>query len=107
MRRSPQQFANDSETAILERRELERLPATGRITFCLIGTRDSITGQLVDRSEHGFRAIHTGLTLRSGDDVTFRMAAFQGTARVVWTRAKASERESGFRIVDAVGLWES
>ncbi len=65
----------------------------------LFGTRRSITGQLRDISEGGFRAVHTGLVLRSGDQIEFQAAAQHGIAKVVWTRASGLERESGFRII--------
>jgi len=99
MRPNPLQLAGNSETSTLERRSAERVSTSGPITFSLIGRRESIAGQLRDLSDNGFRAVHPGLVVCSGDQVEFNAGAFHGTALVVWTRSSAVERESGFLII--------
>jgi hypothetical protein len=99
MRPSPLQLADESEALTLERRSSQRQLTDGPIILSLIGRRESIAGQLRDLSDNGFRAIHPGLAVSSGDRVEFSAGAFHGTALVVWTRSSAAERESGFLII--------
>jgi len=98
MRRNPLLLSDNCETSTLDRRSSERVPASDAITLSLRGARESITGELRDLSDEGFRAVHTGLVMCSGDYVTFHLGQRRGTAQVVWTRATADERESGFLI---------
>jgi hypothetical protein len=99
MRHNPLLRSDNRETSTLDRRSSERVPASDAITLSLRGARESITGQLRDLSGEGFRAVHTGLVMCSGDYVTFHFGQRRGTAQVVWTRAAADGRESGFLII--------
>jgi hypothetical protein len=99
MRRNPSLLSDNCETSTLDRRSSERVLASDAITLSLRGTREGITGQLRDLSGEGFRAVHTGLVMCSGDYVTFNFGQRRGTAQVVWTRAAADGRESGFLII--------
>ena len=56
-------------------------------------------GRLLDRSEHGFRAVHQQTDLSAGQEVRFRYASAQGRARVVWNRVLPKHVESGFLVL--------
>ena len=97
--RTPDLFSETTATA--ERRQSPRLLCEGPVRLSLECSMTAPTvGELMDISEEGFRASHEGLTLRSGDYVTFETAERTGIARVVWTRASGKQRESGFRVVE-------
>ena len=83
----------------VEHRTEPRTICSGEVRFLDDGPPPSeCVGELVDISEHGFRAIHH-TQLACGTQVRFRHRFFVGRAQVMWTRPTVTQVESGFRIV--------
>lgn len=81
----------------VDRRVEHREPADGIVELRFVnGGAEAHTGQLVDISENGFRAIHDFERLQSGDVVVFNLPGRSGRARVVWNRHLGHRVESGF-----------
>ncbi len=83
------------------RRRDERHDANGPVSLAA-GRGQVCEGDLVDVSEHGFRARHSLTVLCSGDIVEFAYAGRAGHATVAWTRISAQGVESGFFILDEI-----
>jgi hypothetical protein len=58
-----------------------------------------ITGQLLDYSKNGFRAMHAYTALHTGQVVEFRHAVADGKARVMWNRIADDRVETGFFVI--------
>ena len=58
-----------------------------------------ITGQLMDYSTSGFRAIHAYAALHTGQVVNFQHAVACGKARVMWNRIAGDTVETGFFVI--------
>jgi hypothetical protein len=89
------------EENFLEKRREPRLPASGHLSIQLVdaGPTVSIDGELMDCSDHGFRASHRHRGLMAGQEVTFRHAQAHGRARVVWNKIVAGTVETGFFVL--------
>lgn len=83
----------------MNRRRDERHDATGPVSLTA-EPGQVCAGDLVDVSEHGFRARHSLTVLCSGDVVQFAYAGRAGHATVAWTRISEQGVESGFFILD-------
>jgi hypothetical protein len=83
-----------------ERRNEPRYAATGAVEFTVENGRPVVfVGELMDRSQSGFRVRHTNQGLSTGQQVRFVAPSLKGTARVMWSRILAGQVESGFLIV--------
>jgi len=83
-----------------ERRAEPRRAANGAVTLRPEGLQpSSLSGQLLDVSNHGFRAEHALQALVAGTIVGFTYGGAEGRARVVWTRIMGSHVESGFLVL--------
>jgi hypothetical protein len=58
-----------------------------------------ITGQLMDYSTSGFRAVHAYAALHTGQVVDFQHAVADGKARVMWNRIAGDRVETGFFVI--------
>jgi hypothetical protein len=58
-----------------------------------------ITGQLMDYSTNGFRAVHAYAALHTGQVVEFQHAVADGKARVMWNRIAGDRVETGFFVI--------
>jgi hypothetical protein len=58
-----------------------------------------VTGQLVDYSTSGFRAVHAYAALHTGQVVDFQHAVAYGKARVMWNRIAGDKVETGFFVI--------
>ena len=58
-----------------------------------------ITGQLMDYSKSGFRAVHAYAALHTGQVVEFQHAVADGKARVMWNRIAGDRVETGFFVI--------
>lgn len=56
-------------------------------------------GELMDISNHGFRAAHHFTGIVAGCDVQFDHRIFRGRARVAWTRTFSDRIETGFQVI--------
>ncbi len=82
-----------------ERRKEVRYPVDIVVNLsCDIPAKVEIAARMVDKSSHGFRAVHNHLGLNSGEQVRFSSSESSGTARVMWTRIVGKTVESGFLI---------
>lgn len=86
---------------IAEKRREPREPAHGGVLLRTSGhpLPVSVTGQLIDTSQSGFRALHTWKSLQTGEEVDFDDGRRQGRARVVWLRISQESVETGFYIL--------
>jgi hypothetical protein len=83
-----------------EKRREPRRSANGALTLSWEGGPGSpVEGDLVDISQHGFRAAHAFTGLTTGQEVVFEHADAQGRARVMWTRILGASVESGFLVL--------
>ncbi len=83
----------------VERRREPRHAASGGVEFFVEDPMPArFDGELVDWSQSGFRARHRHTSLQSGQTVRFRHARASGQARVMWTRIRGADVESGFLI---------
>lgn len=81
----------------VERRREARQPASGWVELLFEDPEPSLAvGELLDRSEHGFRARHDSGRLVPGLEVSFRREDRAGRARVMWTQVQGVNRTSGF-----------
>jgi hypothetical protein len=62
-------------------------------------SRQEITGQLMDYSANGFRAMHAYAALHTGQVVDFEHAVADGKARVMWNRIAGDRVETGFFVI--------
>jgi hypothetical protein len=92
-----------SQEFMLDQRRGERRAAEGSVSF-VVAELDgiSVSGQLLDLSESGFRASHNCPALQSGQIVCFEHPCGSGTARVVWNRMVGNMVESGFVVVGQI-----
>lgn len=82
-----------------ERRNQARSQASGTAQLLVAEpVAREITGQLVDRSEKGFRLTHHDPDLVAGERVRFTMDNCSGVAMVVWRRILPQHIECGFMI---------
>jgi hypothetical protein len=88
----------DEPLSFEDRRSEPRRKARGEVLFKPSGSA-AVAGRLVDIAKSGFRAAHFLQTLRPGQVVSFEIAGFAGSARVVWTRILGDQVESGFLIL--------
>jgi hypothetical protein len=58
-----------------------------------------ITGQLMDYSTSGFRAVHAYAALHTGQVVEFQHSVAVGRARVMWNRIAGDRVETGFFVI--------
>jgi hypothetical protein len=58
-----------------------------------------ITGQLMDYSTNGFRAVHAYAALHTGQVVEFQHSVAVGKARVMWNRIAGDRVETGFFVI--------
>jgi hypothetical protein len=58
-----------------------------------------ITGQLMDYSMNGFRAVHAYAALHTGQVVDFQHWVAVGKARVMWNRIAGDRVETGFFVI--------
>lgn len=92
--------ARSESTKGYERRAEPRLPAQGEVILALSGpVPRMISGQLLDTSRSGFRALHSSPLLETGSKIQFRHGAQSGVARVCWNRSTDGRWESGFLIL--------
>jgi hypothetical protein len=102
VRRRKSTSSSDSPVAGADRRAEERFNAEGEV--CLSFDEPlhrEITGELVDYSNSGFRAVHHCAELHTGQLVQFRHVVACGTAKVIWNRILPERVESGFLVVAA------
>jgi len=93
------QSAGNEYPAEFDRRREPRHPASGGVEFFVEDPMPArFNGELVDWSQSGFRARHRQTGLQSGQTVRFRHAQASGEARVMWTRIRGADVESGFLI---------
>ncbi len=84
----------------MERRREKRQNSAGDLRLVIEAPqRAEVTGQLVDVSAGGFRALHACAALSAGQEVNFDYAAAHGKARVMWTRVVGAQVESGFLVI--------
>jgi hypothetical protein len=58
-----------------------------------------ITGQLMDYSTNGFRAVHAYAALHTGQVVDFQHSVAVGKARVMWNRIAGDRVETVFFVI--------
>jgi hypothetical protein len=61
---------------------------------------EAIRAQLLDFSAMGFRITHHCPYLKTGEEVLFRRAGEEGTARVMWNRVLAQRVETGLLVLE-------
>ena len=83
-----------------DRRTESRHPIEGVLHFYFDDpAHHDISGQLMDYSKSGFRAMHNYSALHTGQIVEFRHMLAFGTARVMWNRIADDKVESGFLVI--------
>jgi hypothetical protein len=83
-----------------ERRKEIREPASGWIELLFEDPEPVMaSGEILDRSAHGFRSTHDCPRLRPGVEVSFRSGDRAGRARVMWTQVQGSRCVSGFLVL--------
>jgi hypothetical protein len=83
-----------------DRRSERRHPSRGPLKLSFDDpSPQEITGQLMDCSMNGFRAIHAYVALHTGQVVDFRHAVADGKARVMWNRIAGDRVETGFFVI--------
>jgi hypothetical protein len=83
-----------------DRRSERRFRGRGPLKLCFDDpSPQEVTGQLVDYSTSGFRAVHAYAALHTGQVVDFRHAVADGKARVMWNRIADDCVETGFLVI--------
>jgi len=83
-----------------DRRAESRHPTEGQLQFSFDDpSRQEISGQLMDYSKSGFRAMHDYPALHTGQIVEFRHMLAFGKARVMWNRIADDRVETGFLVI--------
>ena len=83
-----------------ERRQEERSPQSGAITFVFEDPSPvTVLAELIEVSGRGFRAAHDAKALTTGVEVDYVTSHSAGRARVMWTHVLEGRCVSGFLIV--------
>jgi hypothetical protein len=83
-----------------DRRSSVRVPAQGGIQISFEDpVAVTVTAELLDVSEHGFRASHESKRLTPGLEVRYMRAGKSGRARIMWTHILKERRVSGFMLL--------
>lgn len=83
-----------------DRRTERRHQGQGPLKLCFDDpSPQEVTGQLVDYSMSGFRAVHAYVALHTGQVVDFQHAVAGGKARVMWNRIADDRVETGFLVI--------
>jgi hypothetical protein len=86
-----------------ERRSEERSPRSGAVEISFADPNPmTVTAELIEVSERGFRAAHDSRLLTVGLEVRYSRTGSSGLARVIWTHVLDGRCVSGFLIL-AVG----
>jgi hypothetical protein len=87
-------------TSPVDRRSEKRYKGSGALKLSFDDpSPQEITGQLMDYSKSGFRALHTYTALHAGQVVEFQHAVADGKARVMWNRIAGDSVETGFFVI--------
>jgi hypothetical protein len=86
--------------SIVDHRKEPRFVCRGdvRISVADPSAKD-LKAELLDISNHGFRASYAGEMLSPGTEVAFHHRFFQGRARVMWSRHLPDHNESGCMVL--------
>jgi hypothetical protein len=83
-----------------ERRKEVREPASGWVELLFEDPEPVlVSGEILERSLHGFRAAHNHSRLRPGLEVSFRSEHRAGRARAMWTQVQGARCVSGFFVL--------
>jgi hypothetical protein len=83
-----------------DRRSERRYPGRGPLKLSFDDPApQQVTGQLMDYSTNGFRAVHAYVALHTGQVVDFQHAVADGKARVMWNRIAGDKVETGFFVI--------
>lgn len=94
------QRVTDNGRSVVEARREPRYVLLGNVSIKLSRPVErTVTAQLCDVSNHGFRASYVGELLSTGSEVLFDHQLFRGRARVVWSRHVPEGNQSGFYIL--------
>ena len=87
-------------TSPADRRSEKRYKGSGPLRLSFEDpSPQEITGQLMDYSKSGFRALHSYAALHTGQVVDFQHAVADGKARVMWNRIAGDSVETGFFVI--------
>ncbi len=81
------------------RRSEPRFPAQGRIRISYGNPEATVNAFLLETSGRGMRVWHKNVQLPTGAIVSFANPTEEGTARVIWSRARKDRMEAGLLIL--------
>jgi hypothetical protein len=86
-----------------ERRSEGRSPQSGAIEISFADPNPmTVSAELIEVSERGFRALHDSRLLTVGLEVRYTRSGSSGMARVIWTHVLDGRCVSGFLILAGV-----